>query len=93
MKESLRKRIGTFEITREFVLDAPDAVLAVMSKVIVVRCEFMYHKNTLEYQAVSPHFDEVPDIEIPPRYSVKFDIEEPTDTSTGSVTAHFVRES
>ena len=66
----MRKRIGRFSISREFVDKNPEVVLAIMGRVIVVRCEMMYQHDELEYIALSPYFDELPPGMITPKYEV-----------------------
>lgn len=84
--EDLKDRIGKFRISRELILDRPDIALEIMSKVIVTRCELMFHSDYFEYTAVSPIFDVVPVGFMAHEYSINYnpEIEE--------VNVHFVRE-
>lgn len=64
------KRIGRFAMSRELVERDPETARAVMGRCIVVRCEMMYTHDSLEYMAISPDFDEVPEGTIAPEYDV-----------------------
>ena len=64
------KRIGRFAMRREIVEQDPETARAIMARCIVVRCEMMYAHDTLEYVALSPDFDEVPQGAIVPEYDV-----------------------
>lgn len=64
------RRIGRFAIRRELVERDPETARAIMGRCIVVRCEMMYSHDTLEYMALSPDFDEVPQGAIAPEYDV-----------------------
>jgi hypothetical protein len=64
------KRIGRFALSRQLVERDPETARAVMGRVIVVRCEMMYPTDTLEYMALSPDFDDVPQGMIVPEYEV-----------------------
>ena len=66
----MNRRIGRFAMSRQLVERDPETARAVMGRVIVVRCEMMYETDTLEYMALSPDFDEVPQNEIAPAYDV-----------------------
>jgi hypothetical protein len=46
---------------------------------VVIRAEMMFHKNAIEYIAISPLFEENPDYCIPPAYSLEI----LTDKETG----------
>ena len=47
---------GWFRITGEYIHENPWVVLAVMSKVIVLRAEYKFMTDTIEYEAISPEF-------------------------------------
>ena len=66
----MNRRIGRFSMSRQLMERDPEIARSVMGRVIVVRCEMMYHTDTLEYMALSPDFDEVPQNEIAPAYDV-----------------------
>jgi len=63
-------RIGIFRIGRKLIEDNEAIVRAIMSRVIVVRCEHMYALDVFEYMAISNDFDEVPQGEIVPKYQI-----------------------
>jgi hypothetical protein len=64
------KRIGRFALRLELVERDQETARAIMGRCIVVRCEMMYQHDTLEYIALSPDFDEVPQGMITPEYDV-----------------------
>ena len=66
----MNRRIGRFAMSRVLVERDPETARAVMGKCVVVRCEMMYAHDTLEYMALSPEFDEVPEGMISPEYDV-----------------------
>lgn len=70
LENGMDKRIGRFAMSRQLVERDPDTARAVMGRCIVVRCEMMYAPSTLEYMALSPDFDEVPQGMIVPEYDV-----------------------
>lgn len=64
------RRVGRFYIDQDVVLKNPEFVQKVMSKVIVVRCESIWHINSFEYIAISNRFEEIDEAVIPPFYEV-----------------------
>jgi len=64
------RRIGRFAMSLQLAEQNPETARAVMGRCIVVRCEMMYAHETLEYVALSPYFDEVPQGMIVPEYDV-----------------------
>ena len=64
------KRIGRFAMSRQLAERDQETARAVMGRCLIVRCEMMYAHDTLEYVAISPDFDEVPDGMIAPAYDV-----------------------
>ena len=68
----MNRRLGRFSIAEKMVEDAPHHVKAVMARCIVVRCEMRW-TGTLEYVAISDHFDIVQKGERIPLYVVTFD--------------------
>ena len=64
------RRIGKFAISIELVERDQETARKIMGRCIVVRCEMMYHTNTLEYLAMSPDFDEIEKGMIAPEYEV-----------------------
>ena len=68
----VHRRIGSFEISQDALLNLPEDAFMMMEDVLVVRCEMMYLRRVFEYHAISPHFDLVPEGEIPPKYVCEF---------------------
>ena len=66
----MNKRIGRFVLSLQLTEQYPATARAIMGRCIVVRCEMMYVHDTLEYIALSPDFDEVPNGNIVPEYDV-----------------------
>jgi hypothetical protein len=66
--EELRKRRGTFEITRELIEDAPDEIQKVMGQTVIVRAESLFYNNSIQYHGYSSLFREVAEGEETPRY-------------------------
>lgn len=79
-KESLQleKRVGRFSISAEFVRTEPEALLDLLGllRVVVVRCEHVYHCREFQYIGLSPHFDIIDRGAQPPFYSFTFRKEE-----------------
>jgi len=50
-------RSGTFDIPRSFFRREPDAVMSVMSKMAIVRCESLELEDAFRYIAYSPLFE------------------------------------
>lgn len=64
------KRIGQFTLDAGFVAHNQEAALAIMGRCIVMRCEWIFSTDTLEYLALSPDFDEIHIDENAPEYDV-----------------------
>lgn len=62
------RRFGRFYIDLVMIERAPDDVKAALSSCIVVKAECMYHRDAIEYVAISDSFDEVPANTEPPLY-------------------------
>lgn len=73
-------RYGIFTIDHTVMVAHPEVVQAIMGDVIVLRAEFMFMPDHIEYHAYSPRFDIVPSGTEPPDYDVIYDME------TGQVT-------
>jgi len=56
--DDITRRLGKFEIIEEMIERWPDEVLRIMSRCIVTRAEFLFHKHTFEYIAYSRDFEE-----------------------------------
>ena len=55
----LKRRQGKFLISKIFLDNHPKEVQKIMSKVIVVKCEYLFHADAFEYHALSEDFEEV----------------------------------
>ena len=69
-RETMDRRIGRFSLAHQLIDRDPDAVQAVMARVIVVRCESMYATDTFDYVALSDDFEMVPAGRVLPEYEV-----------------------
>jgi hypothetical protein len=65
------RRVGRFEISRKLIEDRPDIIRTIMGRCIVIRCETIYYTDAIEYTALSPDFDEVPEGRTIPRYVIE----------------------
>jgi len=66
-------QIGKFEISLRFAVDFPEKLASVfaMLKLVPVRAEVLFHKDCIEYVAISERFEEVPKGCIPPEYELE----------------------
>ncbi len=56
----LKPRRGRFSLTREAIWSSDyDLLKVVFGDIIVVRAEFLFAEDKLEYTAMSPKFDEI----------------------------------
>lgn len=65
---SKNRRLGTFQISLETINKRPWSVSLIMSQCIIVRAECHWAHNTMEYVAISRHFDEIGHGEMAPEY-------------------------
>jgi len=66
------KRIGKIYISAPLMYDMDiDEMLKVTSKLVVIRCEHLYHKDSFEYIAICQEFDEIEQECEPPTYLVE----------------------
>lgn len=65
----IEKRLGRFLISDEMLRKNPRAVQRILSKVIVVRCEYLYPNRAFEYIAQSERFDVVEEGLLYPTYT------------------------
>lgn len=82
----LTRRIGRFSISEDMLRDNPDAVLAVMAKCVILRCEHRYDTQSFDYAAMSYEFDEVDRFCVPPEYTALVELVRHDD---GSHTTNF----
>lgn len=62
----LLKRGGRFRVMRDSVMHNPDAVVKLLAKVLVVRCECRFEFDSFEYSGFSSLFDPLePNVEWP----------------------------
>ena len=62
------RRIGRFMITRECFDDDIEGVQSMLSKCVILKCEFDYAQGWFEYTAWCKQFDEISIGEIAPTY-------------------------
>lgn len=70
--EDLTHRLGSVTVSKFMVEANPDIVMKAFSDAIVVRCEFMFHSNELEYIICRSEFDVVSPGSYPPKYELLF---------------------
>lgn len=63
-------RVGTFSIPHELIEKGEPTVFAVMSQVMVLRCEHQWTRACFVYEAYSPNFRPVELGVIPPEYRI-----------------------
>jgi len=63
-------RIGKFYITKYAIDEAPQVVIGLLSSILVVKCEFIYHKNSFEYFGYSNLFEKVNYAGVPNEYQI-----------------------
>jgi hypothetical protein len=61
-------RKGIFKIPMSVIKDNPKAVMAIMGKCVIVRAEYLYLLDAVEYHALCEEFKEVPKGCVIPRY-------------------------
>lgn len=61
-------RIGKFCIDVRQIERMPKVAMAILNGCIVVRAESMWHRNAIEYMAISDQFDEVAVGDVCPEY-------------------------
>lgn len=74
------RRYGKFTIDAETLTAAPDVVRKVMGECIILRAEFRFTHNDIEYEAWCPAFEPSPLGAVPPIYDVVYSDE--TDSVT-----------
>lgn len=62
------RRLGRFRIAGVMLKNRPVDVLRVMGKCIVVRAEYLYEADAIEYTAISEHFAPLPEGFVVPTY-------------------------
>jgi len=68
----MNNRIGKFWISINLIHEHHDEVVEMFYKlkIVIVRSEVMYHKDSIEYVGISPEFREVPLNEVLPEYNL-----------------------
>jgi len=66
------KKMGKFVISGALIENNPDDVMRLMGRMIVVRAEFIYGPNVVEYTAISDYFEEVEEGLVLPEYQFAF---------------------
>ena len=74
VQERLVRRLGSFRVSEELLRSHTAEVMKVMAECVVIRCELRYETMTFEYVAISPHFEEVPEWQIPPQYEARMEV-------------------
>ena len=70
-RNDLFSRKGSFSISEAMIEAAPEAVMRLMSKVIIVRAEASVFGRRIYYQAYSPWFDRCSERSLPLEYQVE----------------------
>ncbi len=66
----IKNRKGVFTLSTYFVESEPEDTMAIMGKCVILRVEAFPMNGVIEYQALSPDFDEVDAGEFTPEYIV-----------------------
>lgn len=77
--DDLRTRNGKFFIGSRFLQESSDELFKLFARVIVVRCEYLYTRDGLMYDALSPEFDPNPEYLEAPEYLVRITVAEGGD--------------
>lgn len=80
--ESIRRRLGWFSVSVEFM---PDACRRLFSDFVVLRCSRNFARETFEFVALSELFDELTPIDDTPEYEIL--ITEKPDGSPPTISA------
>lgn len=67
-----KRNVGKFSVSCEFIFQDAEKMAAIFSllKIIPVRAEYMFHNETIEYIAISDKFEEVPEGNPVPEYTL-----------------------
>lgn len=68
----LTKRLGRFRIARTFFLNCPETLQPLFAKMIVLEAQLHWEKDSIEYLAMSNHFEIVPETTLAPFYDIIF---------------------
>jgi len=64
------RRFGKFEIDRFFIMEHPSIIKRIMGECVILKADWLPHKDAIEYTAISDWFDEVPLGNEPAYYSI-----------------------
>ncbi len=67
----MTNRYGNFSITIDLIENNPDIIRQVMGECIILRAEHIYATRAIEYQAWSPKFELLDEVEPIPEYIIK----------------------
>ena len=70
------RRLGKFSICIKDINENPELVLAILSKVIVVKADLVIYKDEVEYQAISEHFFLLNPLNMIPTYKIIISMDE-----------------
>ena len=59
--DNIKHRRGAFYVTREVMEESPDAVAVIMAQCIILEAGFRWDINGIQYYALSPMFQKVPE--------------------------------
>jgi len=62
------RRFGSFRIQFDKIENDEKYLYHLMGEVIIIRAEALLHNSTVEYIAISPHFDELEEGTVIPEY-------------------------
>ena len=66
----MNNRKGILKISKAFIDNAPESIMEIMAKLIVLRCEYLATYDVYEYHVISPLLDEVETGQIVPEYTL-----------------------
>lgn len=85
----MKDRKGKFYVASILLENHYDAIMKIMGRCVITKCEHLFHNEQFEYFAISPDFDELLPGEITPVYEVKID--EIIDVRTLEIIDHKVK--
>ena len=71
MTSEYTKRLGKFNVSLDLIEQCPEVVKSVLSHMIVLKAETLYHTHTIEYVAMCDEFDVVPEGYVVPYYEIE----------------------
>lgn len=67
---NITRRVGRFMLSKDFIDEYPEVIMAIMGKMIVFRAEYLLDRNAVDYSAMSTLFDDVDPGVIAPNYRI-----------------------